>query len=593
MKPSAIILMLAAAGTSGPVSASMHPLGAAPVSQDRPGATTWRGTLDAGGARLRLEIEITAQGGQLRSLDQNNATSPLAAIRAGRDSLRFSIPSLSAHFRGKRRPDSAVVDGIFSQGGVELPLVLTSSASTAKEPVAPGRLQEAWVGRVNIGMMTAVMQFRVVVQPSGDTVRFFDSITEGRGGFPATSSILGDSLVFEVPRIRLRYRGRLNDARDAAEGIWSQGGRELPLTLERQDHEYDNTNVWENRPQRPVGPLPYDSDEVKFDNRRDSVTLAGTLTLPKAPGRHPVVVLISGSGPQDRDETLMEHKPFLVLADYLTRRGVAVLRYDDRGTAASTGRFGVATTEDFARDASAAVEFLRNHPRINAKEIGLAGHSEGGLVAPMVTGLRDDIAFVVLLAATGVDGATVSVNQTETMLRAAGTDEAEIKRALILSRASGEAALRAGSGADFMARMEPTIQEVVSTLPEADRAAATEALRRAVGTSAQRMESEWMRFFLAYDPRPALRKISAPVLAVSGSKDVQVVPELNEPEIRKALAEGGNPDYEIVRLDGLNHMFQMSGTGSMDEYATIQETFNPGALKVIGDWIVARTTPVR
>jgi uncharacterized protein len=586
----AILLMGVGSVIVGPV-----PGGAVP---ERLQTTTWRGTIDAGGAKLRLEIDITEESGnrrgELRSLDQNNATFPLAEISTEGDSLNFSIPALSAHFRGKRRSDRTVVDGTFTQSGVELPLVLTSSIS-AVAPSAPdtsGRLTEAWVGSLRMGMMTAIMQFRIVVRQA-DTVGYFDSVTEGQTGFLATRSIHGDSLAFDVPRIRLTYRGTLNDAGDTAEGIWTQGGREVPLTLKRQDHAYDNTaNVWANRPQRPVGPFPYDSDEVTFENRHDSVTLAGTLTIPKTAGRHPAVVLISGSGPQDRDETLMEHKPFMVLADYLSRRGIAVLRYDDRGTAKSTGRFGRATTQDFSRDASAAVEFLANHPRINAKEIGLAGHSEGGLVAPMVTGLRDDVAFVVLLAATGVDGSTVSLNQTETALRLTNTGEVEIQRALKLARASSEAALRASSEADFLDRMEPAIQEVARATPEAGRAEAIAVVRRGVRSSAQRMLSPWMRFFLAYDPRPALRRISSPVLAISGSKDVQVVPDLNEPEIRKALAGGRSRDFEIVRIDGLNHLFQMSRTGSMDEYMSIQETFNPGALKVIGDWIIARTNPI-
>ncbi len=476
----------------------------------------------------------------------------------------------------------------------QLPLLLTTKGSTAM-PIAAdtgGRFKEAWVGAMNMGTMTAVMQFRIVIQPSGDTVGYFDSVTEGQTGFPATWSVVGDTLAFDVAAIRLRYRGALNDSGDTAEGIWSQGGRNVPLTLKRQAHEYANTNVWANRPQRPVGPFPYDSEEVTFENQADSVTLAGTLTLPRGSGRHPAVVLISGSGPQDRDETLMEHKPFLVLADYLTRRGIAVLRYDDRGTAQSTGNFGRATTEDFARDASAAVAFLGRHPRINAQEIGLAGHSEGGLVAPMVAGLRDDVAFVVLLAATGVDGATILVSQVETALRTAGVAETEIQRAVALNQAAFKAAVRNVSDAEFLEQIEPTIQEVTRDIPDASREAAVTAVRQDMLGAAGRLKNPWTRFFIAYDPQPALRRISRPVLAITGTNDTQVLAPLNVPAIRKALTEGGNKDFEIIELDGLNHMFQMSQTGLMNEYATIQETFNPAALKAIGDWIVRRTTPI-
>ena len=331
-----------------------------------------------------------------------------------------------------------------------------------------GRLKEAWVGQVTVGAMTSVMQFRIVVQAGGDTVAYFDSVTEGRTGFPATWSVVGDTLAFDVARIRLTYRGTLNDAGDMAEGTWTQGGRALPLTLKRQAQEYTTANIWANRPQRPVGPFPYDSEEVTFENQADSVTLAGTLTLPRGTGRHPAVVLISGSGPQDRDQSLMEHKPFLVLADYFTRRGIAVLRYDDRGTAKSTGRFGPATSEDFARDAGAAVAFLGRHPRINTKEIGLVGHSEGGLIAPMVAGARNDVAFLVLMAGPGVDGATILLSQAETTLRANGAGESDIQRVTTLNRAAFEAAMRNLPEPEFMAHVEPTIQEVTRDLPEAD-----------------------------------------------------------------------------------------------------------------------------
>ena len=477
------------------------------------------------------------------------------------------------------------MDSTYDTGGKLMALPVATDTA--------GRLAEAWVGQLNMGTMTAVMQFRVVVQASGDTVAFFDSVTEGRTGFPATRSVLGDTLGFDVSRIRLRYRGVLNDSGDTAVGTWSQGGREMPLTLKRQAHEYRNLNVWANRPQRPVGPFPYDSEEVKFENQGDAATLAGTLTIPNGSGRHPVVVLISGSGPQDRDETLMEHKPFLVLADYLTRRGIAVLRYDDRGTASSTGNFGRATTQDFARDAAAAVDFLARHPRINPRQIGLVGHSEGGLVAPMVAGLRTDVAFIVLMAATSVDGATVLLSQSEVAVRAAGGSEPEVQQALTLNRAAFQAAVRNGSDAEFMAQIEPAIQEVTRDVPAANREAAVATLRREMANSAGRLKGAWTRFFLAYDPQPALRRLSQPVLAITGTKDTQVLAPLNVPGIRKALTEGGNKDFEIIELEGLNHMFQMSGTGLMSEYVTIQETFNPGALKAIGDWIVRHTTPAR
>ncbi len=560
--------------------------------------STWKGTLDARGTQLRLELDVTEMGGalsgELRSLDQGNAKMKVVDITVEGDTLSFSVPQVGAAFSGKYAKDRSVAEGTFSQGGARLPLTLSlSGVSAATQPAkSVESLKEAWIGKLQMGVIQPVMQFRIVTRDSGETAAYFDSVTEGRTDFDATWSSDGDTLKFDVPQIRLSYVGTLNDRGDSAEGTWSQGGRAIPLTLTKQATEYDNVNVWENRPQRPVAPFPYQAEEVTFENKLDSVTLGGTLTIPKSPGRHPAVILVSGSGPQDRDETLMGHKPFLVLADYLSRRGIAVLRYDDRGTAASTGEFENATTEDFARDASAAVDFLKEHAQINPKEIGMAGHSEGGLIAPMVVGMRDDVSFVVLLAATGVDGATISLSQSEAMLRAAGTDEGEIEIALAVSRAVLAVAEKASDGEDLTKDLELAARDVIQTIPESDREEAAKNILGQIPHLNRKLQGKWSRFFHAYDPRPALSNIKCPVLAIIGSKDVQVLPDLNMPEIKKALIQGGNEDFEIVEIDGLNHMFQKCETGAMAEYVSIQETFNPVALAKIGDWISSHTTPV-
>lgn len=324
------------------------------VVAEEANTTTWKGTLDAGGAKLRLELNLTEIDskltGELRSIDQGNTKLKAADITIEGDTLSFSVPQVGARFSGKYGKDRKIVEGTFSQGGANLPLTLSlAGEGTAKHEVETKEtLQEAWVGKLNMGVIQPVMQFRIVTTDAGTTQAYFDSVTEGRTNFHATWSAEGDELKFDVPGIQLSYQGTLNDQRDSAEGIWSQGGREVPLTLKKQSAAYDDGNVWENRPQRPVAPFPYKAEEVTFKNAVDDLTLAGTLTIPETEGRHPAVILISGSGPQDRDETLMGHKPFLVLADYLSRRGIAVLRYDDRGTGASTGDFDSATTEDFA-----------------------------------------------------------------------------------------------------------------------------------------------------------------------------------------------------------------------------------------------------
>ena len=560
--------------------------------------TTWRGTLDARGTKLRLEIDVTESGdrstGELRSLDQGNASFQISDVKTDGE-LSFAVPQLGARFTGQFDANRKNATGLFTQGGVELQLTLARGETRLvvmeeKEE----KLKEAWVGQLDMGIVKPVMQFRVMKSPPGKPKCYFDSITEGATGFAGTWVIKDKELSFSIPQIGLEFHGTLDTEGDTAKGIWSQGGRKLPITIKRQPAEYSSENVWVNRPQRPVGPFPYDSELVAFENVVDKLTLAGTLTIPKTPGRYPAVVLISGSGPQDRDESLMEHKPFLVLADYLSRRGIAVLRYDDRGTAKSTGKYSTATTEDLARDASAAVDFLKSHKRINAAEIGLAGHSEGGLIAPMVCGLRDDVAFVVLMAATGVDGQTIINSQTEAMVRAAKTkpeDQAEVEAGLKLNRY-----IVTQSAKGTFDTNDPEFQEHVDAIlklqPEEELQEAKEAVMGSVAAAKERLEGNWMKFFIQYDPKPALSKIKSPVFAIIGSKDLQVLPNLNMPQIEKALQQGGNKDFELVTLEGLNHLFQKCETGSLSEYITIQETWNPEALKRIGDWVENHTTAV-
>ena len=303
------------------------------------------------------------------------------------------------------------------------------------------------------------------------------------------------------------------------------------------------------------------------------VTLSGTLTLPKAVVRAPAVLLISGSGPQDRDELVFGHRPFLVLADHLTRQGVAVLRMDDRGIGKSTGQFATATSEDFADDAAAGVSFLQKHARINPARIGLVGHSEGGLVAPLVATRAPGVAYLVLLAAPGVDGAAILIEQSARIGRAAGMSEEAITQ---------------NQG------MQRKIFEIVRTEP--DQAARLEKIKATLaGLPAGAAESQarqaslpWFRFFLAHDPAAVLEKVKQPVLALTGSLDLQVPPTQNMPPIKAALERGGNRDVTIDTPEGLNHLFQTAKTGALTEYSAIEETFAPAALERISTWIASR-----
>jgi hypothetical protein len=377
-------------------------------------------------------------------------------------------------------------------------------------------------------------------------------------------------------------------APDTLDGHWVQSGRSLPLRLGRTVGSVEYA-----RPQEPKPPFPYAAVEVTFDNpEADSVTLAGTLTLPGGPGPHPAVVLVTGSGAQNRNEELLGHKPFLVLADHLTRRGIAVLRYDDRGVGGSTGGFFGATSEDFASDARAAVEYLATHDDIRADAIGIAGHSEGGLVAPMVAARSERVAFIVMMAGTGVRGELILYDQGELILRANGAAE----DAIAANRVNQEAMFRvvmqeedpelAAEGLRVL--MLRRIDEM--TGEELEVSGITDENRDlVVEQQIAQINGPWFRFFLSFEPADVLRRVRVPVLAINGEKDLQVPAKANLAAIEGALREGGNRDVTIVELPGLNHLFQTAGSGSPSEYSTIEETFAPAALETISGWI-RRTT---
>lgn len=339
------------------------------------------------------------------------------------------------------------------------------------------------------------------------------------------------------------------------------------------------------RPQDPLPPFPYTSEEVTV--RSGELRLAGTLTLPPGEGPFPAALLITGSGPQDRDEALLGHRPFLVLSDALTRAGIATLRLDDRGVGGSDAGPEPATTAELAEDCLAAVAFLRADPRIRAAQVGLIGHSEGGLIGPLAASRSEGrVAFVVMLAGPGVPGHQVLVAQMAAVARAAGLPAEAIDR----QRAAQErliAHARDGASVD-------QLRADLRALAEAQLSAGAEApppaeLERRIDGQLRFFQGRWMRFFLAYDPRPALRELKAtPLLALNGELDLQVLADQNLPAIEDALQAAGNPDVTIVRLPGLNHLFQTARSGSPSEYATIEETIAPAVLTRVCEWIQAR-----
>jgi uncharacterized protein len=343
-----------------------------------------------------------------------------------------------------------------------------------------------------------------------------------------------------------------------------------------------------HRPQLPTKPYPYAEEQVTYENKKAGVKLAGTLTLPPGKGPFPALLLITGSGPQDRDETIVGHKPFLVLADHLTRRGVAVLRADDRGVGQSTGDFFTATSADFAEDVRAGVEYLTRRKEIDPRRIGLIGHSEGGLIAPMLAAHPSDIAFVVMLAGQGLPGDEVLYLQGEKILKTGGASAEQLDR---------QRELQTRLFALVKSEKEPdALERKVRSLLDAEVAKLSEEKKKEAaplkaGMQAQigMVTSPWLRYFIGYDPRPTLQKVRCPVLALVGSRDLQVVPQPNLLAIERALREGGNKDFTIKEVPNVNHLFQTCTTGELAEYAKIEETIAPAVLELITDWIATRT----
>ena len=346
------------------------------------------------------------------------------------------------------------------------------------------------------------------------------------------------------------------------------------------------------RPQEPKPPYPYYAEEVVFENEKHGVRLAGTLTLPLSKGPFPAVALCTGTGPQDRDETAFGHKPFFLLADYLTRLGIAVLRVDDRGVGNSTGSFSEATSEDFASDALAGIEYLKTRKEIAPDKIGLLGHSEGGLIAPIVAAHSRDVAFVVMMAGPGRKGDQVVIG--------VGGIESESEwigdELLAQNRAAQERILAIIKQEEDRGVAETRIRkqgEVFSDIAARIKASKKEkaaVLAAAIESQAALFLSPWFRFYVTYDPQTALMKVKCPVLAIYGEKDIQVPAKENLEVIRKALGLGGNKDYTALILPNLNHLFQTAETGAISEYERIDETISVLALDTVSNWILKHTT---
>lgn len=434
-----------------------------------------------------------------------------------------------------------------------------------------------WHGKLAI----AGQELRIVFHISKDGSTYsstLDSPDQGAKGIPTSStSFTEKTLTIHIDALSATYTGSYSN--NQFEGTFTQSGNALPLNLGREALEKPTLN----RPQEPIGKVDYKQKEVRFTNAADNVVLGGELTYPKGKGPFPVAVLVSGSGPQNRNEELLGHKPFLVIADYLTEHGIAVLRYDDRGVASSTGTFATATSEDFARDADAAVKFLQTQPMIDPDHIGIIGHSEGGMIAPMVAASNPDIAFIITLAGPGVPCKTILIEQQELIARAEGISEKDIRDSRMINEAlyafliehDGESNIKEGAAH----LIDSLATEYQIELPEGM------SLESLINKELKSVTTPWMRYFLRFDPAPYLQKVACPVLALNGEKDLQVPSKSNLAAIEKGVRSNGNQHVTVREFENLNHLFQHCSTGAPSEYAKIEETFSEEVLELMASWI--------
>jgi len=546
-----------------------------------PLAGNYTGTLQAGEAQLHLVLHLTrntagAYHASLDSLDQGVFATEASSVKVAAATLNLEVTSLGIHFDGTFSPDHQTIDGLWSQGDAALPLVFhreSSDAAARKPAAAIFPVEGLWQSALETHGLRLRLQLHVAHDTDGQLVGALDSLDQQVDGLPAILMEFKEAAFrFEIPAVAGVFEGTLNPAKNKLIGTWSQTGAEEKIEFVRSDQPLEL-----RRPQTPAKPYPYREEEVSFSNTAAGVTLAGTLTLPKGAGPFPSALLIAGSGPNDRDEALASHRPFLVLADHLTRKGIAVLRYDKRGIGKSNGSTDKATTVDLAADAQAGVAYLKTRKEIDPAKIALIGHSEGAMIAPLIASRTKDVAWVVLLAAPATFGEETLLNQSELIGKAADLTDEQLEASLNFDQAAYDLVRTEKDPAALGEKLNALVKEtgLGAAMPPT-----------LLETQMRMMESPWFRFFLDYDPLPNLRTLQIPVLALYGQKDLQVPANANLPVLRQALQDAGNKDVDVRELPDLNHLFQHAYSGTPVEYAAIEETFSPDAMQIISDWVL-------
>jgi len=443
------------------------------------------------------------------------------------------------------------------------------------------RFSGSWMGKLNVGAIQIRLGVNLSIDNTGKMNTLLDSPDQNAFGIKTDTTIIsGDNITVKVKKLMAGYEGTIVQGDSLINGKWTQAGQTYDLNLKKLLKP-----VVLKRPQEPKPPFPYKLEDITFLNEKANIELAGTLTLPEGKGPFPAVVMVTGSGQQNRDEALMGHKPFLVIADYLTRHGIAVLRYDDRGTAKSKGVFATSTTYDFADDAEAGLTWLKKQPLIDQKHVGIAGHSEGGLIAPIVASRNKMVNFIILIAGPGINGEDIIMSQSEIISQKSGVNADEIKKSLTLNKEFFDIVKKEPDDAKAKEACRKLLEDALNnekSLSDTEKNAQIKAMDSKIDP----IVSPWFRTFLVLEPKDYLTKTKCPVLALNGTKDVQVPYKEDLEAIDKYLKIAGNKHYTIMKIEGVNHLFQHADTGLPTEYGNIEETFAPEALKAMSDFIL-------
>ena len=461
-------------------------------------------------------------------------------------------------------------------------LIITLGLVVAAQVATPN-IEGNWLGELEAGGVKLRIVLKIQKSANGYAAKF-DSLDQGASDLPIDSIVLdGNRLSFSAAKLDINYEGTLNEAGDEISGTFKQGTNTIPLVFKRVAAVPKL-----NRPQEPKKPYPYDEEEVSYRHEKDNIKIAGTLTVPRGGGPYPAVLLITGSGSQDRNETITGHRPFLVLADHLTRNGIAVLRVDDRGVGGTDMGSLSATSENFAEDVLAGVGFLKQRKEIDPKMIGLIGHSEGGMIAPMAAARSKDVSFIVLLAGPGQRGEDIIYTQTELIYKAQGTHIDTTRHAIGLAKRINSIVKTETDAKRIEQKINEEIAAYDRTLGDLQKKL-FEPAAGAIKASMPMYQTPWYRYFITFDPLPVLKNVKVPVLALNGELDLQVAAKENLDLIGAGLKAGGNEDVTLKAFPKLNHLFQGSQTGLPSEYGQIEETMSPEVLKTVSDWILRRT----